>query len=156
MADVKKTFEDAGMCHVETVLATGNVIFTSEKTADELKMILEKTLSETFHYEAFLFIKTKEEVISILKNSPFEKKENLHNYVFISLPETENVLMEQFRNSEKTENEEAEIVKNTFYWQVPKGSTLNSSFGKILGKKDLKSKITSRNINTFEKIVLKF
>ena len=55
----------------------------------------------------------------------------------------------------KAEKERAEIVANTFYWQVPKGNTLDSSFGKILGKKQLKDKISSRNINTFDKIFIK-
>jgi uncharacterized protein (DUF1697 family) len=51
--------------------------------------------------------------------------------------------------------EKAEIVNTVFYWRVPKGNTLDSSFGKVLGKKNLKDKMTSRNINTFEKILKK-
>jgi hypothetical protein len=46
-------------------------------------------------------------------------------------------------------------VNNIFYWQVPKGNTLDSTFGKILGRKSLKDQFTSRNINTFEKIIKK-
>ncbi|WP_435525892.1 hypothetical protein [Chryseobacterium indoltheticum] len=42
-----------------------------------------------------------------------------------------------------------EIVNNIFYWQVSKGNTLDSNFGKVLGKKSLKDQFTSRNINTF-------
>lgn len=63
--------------------------------------------------------------------------------------------MKEFQNSSKTENEEAKVVNSYFYWQVPKGNTLNSTFGKILGKKSMKDQFTSRNLNTFEKILNK-
>ena len=63
--------------------------------------------------------------------------------------------MEEFLKSNKAEGEAAEIVGEWFYWKAPKGETLNSDFGKILGKKHLKSQMTSRNINTIEKILTK-
>lgn len=156
MADVCAVFKNAGMQKVSSVLASGNIIFESEKKASELKKILEEKMSEAFDYEAFLFIKNDSEINLILKNSPFEKEENFHHYVFISSPETEKILMQEFEKAEKTENEKAEIVQDIFYWKVPKGNTLDSAFGKILGRKNMKNKFTSRNINTFEKIVNKF
>ena len=60
MAEVCKVFSDAGMEEVTFVLATGNILFYSPKNALELKGILEKSMSEHFKYEAFLFIKTKD------------------------------------------------------------------------------------------------
>jgi len=59
-----------------------------------------------------------------------------------------------FQRSEKVSSEEAKIVANNFYWKVPKGNTLGSEFGKIL-EKNLKSSFTSRNLNTFEKVLKK-
>ena len=69
MAEVCKVFSDAGMSEVSSVLATGNLIFSSDKSASDLKIILEKAMSEYFNYEAFLFIKTEIEVKAILENS---------------------------------------------------------------------------------------
>jgi len=155
MADVCTVFKNAGMQNVSSVLASGNILFESGKNTGELKKILEEEMSEAFGYEAFLFIKNDSEIATILENSPFEKEENFHNYVFVSSPETEKVLMEEFEKSEKTEDEKAAVIQDIFYWKVPKGNTLDSSFGKILGRKTLKDKFTSRNINTFEKIVNK-
>ena len=60
-----------------------------------------------------------------------------------------------FENAKNKDQEAATIVKDVFYWQTPKGNTLQSDFGKILGKKSLKDKLTSRNFNTIEKIVNK-
>lgn len=156
MAEVCQVFKDAGMENVSSVLASGNIIFSSDKNAVELKTILEKAMSEYFNYEAFLFVKTAEETELFWSKDPFEKNENFHTYAFVGKENVENVLMNEFQNASKSENEKAEIVNNIFYWQVSKGNTLDSSFGKVLGKKSLKDQFTSRNINTFEKILKKF
>ncbi|KFF25948.1 DUF1697 domain-containing protein [Chryseobacterium vrystaatense] len=155
MADVCQVFKQAGMQEVGSVLASGNIVFSSEKKAEDLKGILEKAMSDHFSYEAFLFIKSLEETELFWKNIPFEKNENLHIYAFVGNSGIESVLMEEFEKASKTENEKAEISGEIFYWQVPKGNTLDSTFGKVLGKKSLKDQFTSRNINTFEKILKK-
>ena len=155
MAEVMNVFTDAGMKEVSSVLASGNILFSSDKKPSELKKILEKSMSEYFDYEAFLFLKNENEISEIVNNNPFNKAEDLHIYVFVGIEDVDTLLMEEFSKSDKTENEKAEIVADTFYWQVPKGNTLDSTFGKVLGKKNLKDKITSRNINTFERILKK-
>ncbi|WP_379969358.1 DUF1697 domain-containing protein [Epilithonimonas sp. UC225_85] len=155
MADVCKVFSDAGVENVSSVLASGNILFQSDKNAAELKKILEKAMSDHFSYDAFLFIKNEEEIRDIFKNNPFPVTENYHSYVFLGSEKVEKTLLEEFEKATKEEGEKGKIVNEIFYWQVPKGQTLDSTFGKILGKKSLKDKITSRNINTFEKIIKK-
>ena len=156
MAEVCQVFKNAGMSDVVSILASGNIVFSSDKKAYELKTILEKAMSEHFSYEAYLFIKSQEETEQFWNGNPFEKKDDLHIYVFVTNDGVENILMKEFENASKTENETAKIVNNIFYWQVSKGNTLDSAFGKILGKKSMKDQFTSRNINTFEKILKKF
>ena len=155
MAEVMNVFTDAGMKEVSSVLASGNILFSSDKKPSELKNILEKSMSEYFDYEAFLFLKNENEISEIVNNNPFTKAEDLHIYVFVGIEDVETLLIEEFSKSDKAENENAQIVADTFYWQIQKGNTLGSTFGKVLGKKKLKDKITSRNINTFERILKK-
>jgi uncharacterized protein (DUF1697 family) len=155
MVDVCQVFKDSGMENVASILASGNIVFSSEKKVDELKQILEKAMSDYFSYEAFLFVKSQEETENFWKGNPFEKNDELHIYSFVGNDGVEKVLMKEFENALKSENEKGEIVNNIFYWQVSKGNTLDSTFGKILGKKNLKDQFTSRNINTFEKILKK-
>jgi uncharacterized protein (DUF1697 family) len=155
MADVCQVFKDAGMTEVVSILASGNIVFSSDKNAQDLKVVLEKAMSDRFSYEAFLFIRSKEEVEICWNSIPFEKNDDLHIYAFVGMPGVEKVLMEEFQKAARSENEKAEIVNDIFYWQVPKGNTLDSTFGKVLGKKSLKDQFTSRNINTFEKILKK-
>ena len=90
-----------------------------------------------------------------MNQNPFEKADHLHIYSFVGIEGIENILMQYFEKADKFENEKGEVVGKYFYWQVPKNCTLESSFGKILGKKELKDKMTSRNNNTIEKIVHK-
>lgn len=155
MADVCKVFADAGMTNVSSVLASGNIIFSSDKTESDLKPILEKAMSDYFNYEAFLFVKDRNDVENFWNSNPFQKNEDFHIYAFVCNENFESTLMSEFQNSSKAENEEAKIENGFFYWQVPKGNTLDSTFGKILGKKNMKDQFTSRNLNTFEKVIKK-
>ena len=156
MAEAVELFKKQGMIKVSSVLATGNILFESEENPLKLRKMLEKALSEHFDYEAFLFLKTDVQVKEILENLPFQKNENLHIYSFVCENGDENILLEEFQKVNHQEDEEAEIINQNFYWKTPKGNTLDSGFGKILGKKLLKDKFTSRNINTIEKIMNKF
>lgn len=153
MAEVCDVFKKAGVENVTSVLASGNIIFSSERKAEELKVLLEKSMSEHFSYDAFLFIKSQEEIENFWNGNPFLKEDHLHCYAFIGNNGIENILMKEFENGSKTEYEEAKIANHIFYWQISKGNTLDSSFGKILGRKTMKDQFTSRNINTFEKIL---
>jgi len=74
MADVCQVFKQAGMEDVVSVLASGNIVFSSDKKAEELKSILEKAMSDHFSYEAFLFVKSQEETESFWNSNPFRKK----------------------------------------------------------------------------------
>lgn len=156
MAEACKVFTDVGMLNVISVLASGNILFSSEKDPEELKTALEKAMSVHFSYEAFLFIKSEQEVENFRNGNPFKKDENLHCYTFIGNNGVENILMKEFESASKAVHEDAKIINQIFYWQVPKGNTLDSTFGKILGKKSLKNQFTSRNINTFDKILKAF
>lgn len=112
-------------------------------------------MSSSFNYDAHLFIKSETEIQNIFNENPFSKDENFHNYIFVGTKNIGEILLNYFENCATNDWEEAKLINNNFYWKVIKGETLDSEFGKILGKKSLKSEMTSRNLNTFEKILLK-
>ncbi len=155
MAEVCAVFEKAGMNNVTFVLASGNILFTSSKRKEELKQSLEKAMSAYFNYEAFLFLKTKKEIEDIVAKCPFQPNPASHIYGFAGIDGIEKILQEEFEKCSYTAMEKVAIIENNFYWQLPKGNTLASEFGKILGRKNLKNAFTSRNLNTFEKILKK-
>lgn len=169
MAEVCSVFEKAGMGQVSSVLASGNILFSVEnpfpsagnKAADHenntqyLKSLLEKVMSSHFNYEAFLFLKDKNELEVLFDNNPFAPDPDFHIYSFVGMEGIENTLLAEFEKSAQAPGEEGRIVAGNFYWKIPKGDTLGSEFGKILGRKNLKDTFTSRNLNTFEKALKK-
>lgn len=155
MADVCQVFVSAGMEAVSSVLASGNIVFTSDEQAEASRRVLENAMAQRFAYEAFLFVKSREEIQSLRDGNPFAKRDDLHVYAFVGDTGIAEVLMQAFDAASKAQHEEAAIVDHAFYWQVPKGNTLDSAFGKILGRKSLKDRFTSRNINTFDKVLKK-
>ena len=152
MKDVCEVFSKAGMDNVSSVLASGNIIFESSLENTELRALLENALHLHYSDKIELFIKDIRELEQIVEDSPFPPSEEFHTYVFISEKGTEIELERLFTGIVPALEEEGVISNGTFYWKVKKGGTLTSGFSKILGRKDLKSKITSRNINTLKKI----
>jgi len=155
MIDVCGVFQREKMENVSSVLASGNILFSSPQNREHLKTILEKALSKHFNYDAFVFLRDIEEVETIYNKNPFEAVPEFHIYSFVGISGIEEILMEEFEKVNKVKDEAALIVGGNFYWKVPKGNTIESEFGKILGRKNLKNAFTSRNINTFEKILKK-
>jgi len=150
MPDLKKAFEDIGFQNPVTYLQTGNVVFESEKNSAEIKIILEKGLSETFYYQAFVLLYEFTALADIIKKYPFEKDENNHAYVIFV--EGEVILKELMAIADGIEEEIAE-GNTVLYWKVPKGESLTTPFAKITAKAKYKSTTTVRNINTLEKML---
>jgi uncharacterized protein (DUF1697 family) len=81
MPDLKIAFEKMDFKEVKTYLQTGNVVFESEKSISEIKVILEKGLTETFHYQAFVLLYDFAVLEEIVAKYPFQKDESNHAYV---------------------------------------------------------------------------
>lgn len=155
MGEVCSVFERSGVQDVSSVLASGNILFSSGKSRATLKAQLEESMSSHFNYDAHLFLLSAQEVEVVVQQNPFDRTPDFHVYVFVGNPGIEDMLITAYTATTAVEGEEVRKVGNRCYWKVPKGSTLHSEFGKILGRKDLKSAFTSRNLNTFERLLKK-
>ena len=151
MPDLKTAFEKMGFQNVATYLQTGNVVFDSEKSITEIKLILEKGLSETFHYQAFVLLYQFDYLSEIVAKYPFEKDENHHAYVIFVEGEA---IFEELKTISQDVDEEITVGNQVFYWKVTKGESTDTVFSKILAKVKYKSSTTVRNINTLEKMLI--
>ena len=151
MPDLKTAFEKMGFQNVATYLQTGNVVFDSEKSITEIKLILEKGLSETFHYQAFVLLYEFDVLEEIIAQYPFEKDENHHAYVIFVEGEA---IFEELKTISQEVDEEITVGNQVFYWKVTKGESTDTVFSKILAKVKYKSSTTVRNINTLEKMLV--
>lgn len=152
MSDVCDVFRQGSVQNVGSVLATGNILFESSLAKADLRLALEDSMSKHYETNVSLFIKDKDEIEMMLMGSPFPTSPDLHIYAFICENGFEEILMDKFNRITPVANEQAYINGGQFYWQVSKGSTLDSGFSKILGEKKIKDQFTSRNINTIKKI----
>jgi uncharacterized protein (DUF1697 family) len=153
MTDLKAAFTQMGFTDVVTYLQTGNVVFHSDKTIDALKPILEKGLSDTFKYDAYVLLYPFEVLTDIIEVCPFDPSDTHHNYVlFISNPA---IWDELLRLGHGLEDEAImiEAGQGVIYWKVEIGQTLHTPFAKLMAKAKYKSSLTVRNINTLEKMI---
>ena len=152
MADLKAAFEKLGFSDATTVLQSGNVLFTSPRSTEELKPAIESNLNEVFHYPAIVQVLPLEKLKAIVSACPFDAfDQEFHAYVIFF----ENGL-EQKLASEATLTKDIESIQvsdGVLYWQVVRGMTLKSSFAAYLTKQPYKSAHTNRNIRTLYKVI---
>jgi uncharacterized protein (DUF1697 family) len=153
MTDLKAAFENMGFTDVVTYLQTGNVVFRSDKKLEAIKPILEKGLSDTFKYDAYVLLYPFDVLTAIIAAFPFAPLENHHNYVmFIS----DTVIFDELHTLSRGLGEETKLIEagnGVLYWQVEIGQSLHTPFAKLTAKAKYKSSVTVRNINTLEKMI---
>ncbi|RAV06081.1 pyridoxamine 5-phosphate oxidase [Mycolicibacterium sp. GF69] len=153
MADVARAFEDAGFSSVRTILASGNVLFESNSGTDAVRRKSERTLRDTFGYDAWVLAYPVDAVAAISRAYPFEREVAGH-HSYVTFVTDEQVLDELATLAEDARAEERiERGDGVIYWQVPKSATLDSTIGKTMSKKRYKSSTTTRNLRTLDKIL---
>ncbi|MBK0296461.1 DUF1697 domain-containing protein, partial [Bacillus sp. S34] len=77
-------FRERGYQDVRTVLASGNVVFTSDGTADALKTDVEQALRDRFGYDAWIVLVQHDDLAAIVEGFPFDSAEDRHDYVLFA------------------------------------------------------------------------
>ena len=155
MADLRSCTESAGCGEVLTVLATGNVVFTDPRPADEVRATLEAAYTERFAYNAVVQVLTREAVETAVAAYPFESLDEHHDYVvFCDDPEvTETVADAMGAAVDPGSTESVAAGSGCIYWRVPKGATLSSETAKTPDNRAHQRHLTSRNMRTLRKIL---
>jgi uncharacterized protein (DUF1697 family) len=156
-APLAATFTELGLARVRTVLASGNVVFdTPDGTAPAgLKARIESALEQAFGYDAWIVLLPQERMARIAAAYPFARVDDTeHPYVVFS--SDEDVASELLETAEGLTQEVESIAAGdgVLYWRVPRGSTVDSPFAKLLAKPRYKPYITTRNLRTVEKLAV--
>jgi uncharacterized protein (DUF1697 family) len=152
MAELRELLESLGYGEVRTVLASGNALVTSESTADAVKADVEVALRARFGYPAWVQVLATDALRTIVDAYPFERgRDGWHDYVLFVLDAgvKERILALELDEA----HERCADGDGVVYWTVPKGDTLDSELGKAIGKAAYKPHLTSRNVNTLEKLL---
>lgn len=150
--DLTKVFTTLGFTEATPILQTGNVIYNTAISIDEQKEQIETALRNNFNYEAFVIVRESMDLQGIIDNYPFELSEDMQPYIIFVNSKS---VFQELLLLPRDDNEQIMSGNQIIYWSVPKGMTLDSTFGKALGKKTYKSETTTRNLRTIEKIVAK-
>jgi uncharacterized protein (DUF1697 family) len=70
MAELRACLEELGLTEVKTILASGNVRFSTDRPAG-LKAKIEKALAERFGFAVGVVLRTREEIAAMLDGKPF-------------------------------------------------------------------------------------
>ena len=154
MQDLADAFKDMGFLDAVTVLGTGNVVFSAKSDPKALKLLIEHKLSDRFAYTAHIFLRNTVQLMEITDRAKLKPApEGYHQYYLLCDDLNAIVtLSRHFKIISHAEHESVIAMEDGLLWQVPQGETLSSPFGKeALGRK-YTAALTSRNINTIEKV----
>ncbi|OBK50474.1 DUF1697 domain-containing protein [Mycobacterium kubicae] len=151
MAEVAAALTDAGFTAVRTILATGNVVLESSSSVAAVRKKAEAALRDRFGYDAWVLAYDLDTVRDIDAAYPFDRNvEGYQSYVtFVS----DEAVLDELAALTGGPDEKISRGHGVIYWQVPKGSTLDSTIGQTMGKKRYKSSTTTRNLRTLAKVL---
>jgi uncharacterized protein (DUF1697 family) len=151
MAAVADALTDAGFKNVRTISASGNVLLESTAAVATVRKKAEAALRESFGYDAWVLAYDIETVRAIDEAYPFEREvDGYQSYVTFV---TDAEVLDELAELTPGPKEKIDRGEGVIYWQVPKGSTLDSTIGQTMGKKRYKSSTTSRNLRTLAKVL---
>jgi uncharacterized protein (DUF1697 family) len=154
-ADLRGVFEELGFDDVRTVLASGNVAFSSDDTdAAKLKTRIERALSDRFGYEAWIVLLTRDELERAIDGFPFDAEDaNRQPWVIFSSKPA--ALDELLADVDGFDSDVDPLARGdgVIYWNPVKGTTVDTPFGKLLGKARFKPTTTNRNLRTLVKLL---
>lgn len=148
MKRLRSCLESVACAPVETYLNSGNAIFESDKSKDELQLLIPEVLQSEFGFEIQTLIKTEKEIKKIANAIPDHWKNNSEQktdvaYLFPEV-DTETSLDELPVIREFID---MRYVEGAILWNVLKKDYNRSRLSKITAHK-LYQSMTVRNVNT--------
>lgn len=158
MADLKRVFEEIGLCEVQTYIQSGNVLFKSNEGEEALRSRIEHELETAFGFSVTVVLRTAGELERIISNCPFSEEEiseaeaaSEAECLYVSMM-THAPLQEKLEhlNVYRSESEEYRLVGREVFLLF-RNSIRNSKLANNLQKLDVPA--TVRNWKTINKLV---
>jgi uncharacterized protein (DUF1697 family) len=73
MADLKALAEELGLKSARTYIASGNLLFASDKPEEKLRLMLERSLQKHMGKQVRVMLRTAEEMTAVVRANPFQK-----------------------------------------------------------------------------------
>ena len=126
---------------------------SSGRSAKTLKPAIEKALRERFGYDAWIVLVTLDAVRRAIDAFPFDATDAARQpWVIFG---SDDAVLDELADAAASMDHAADPVARgdgVLYWNPLKGTTVDSPFGKVLGRKSYKATTTNRNLRTLVKI----
>ena len=154
MANLAAALEQTGFSDVRTVLASGNVIVSTD--LDDPQAIADAVttvIDERFGFDVAAIVVSLPVVRNAVEEYPFARTGDRHAYVVFADADEALVDLVDVAGAVESAVEQVRPGEDVVYWDVPKGRTLDSPFGKRFGRWQRSGAVTTRTITTLEKIL---
>lgn len=143
-----------GFDRVRTVLASGNVVVASDlqnpqAIADEVAVVV----SSTFGFQVAVIGVAPHIMRSAVDGYPFPRARDRHAYVVFAHDRRALDELAESAGDLDPAVEQVQRGDGVLYWDAPKGQTLTTAFGRHYGTRQRSGAVTTRNLNTLEKIL---
>lgn len=159
MDALRKLFEALGLSEVETVIASGNVLFdSSSKSPSALEKKIEAHLHSKLGYEVATFLRTPAEMHAIVAHKPFKSAElsGPGNVLYVGfVGDKPAAALTKKLMTFANDVDSFHIHEREVYWLCRKKFSESEFSGKQL-ERILEMPTTLRNVNTVRKIAAKF
>jgi len=156
MDRLREHVEALGFEHVETFIASGNVIFSSaSRDVHAMEERIARHLREVLGYEVPTFIRSQPELDSIATFEPSAVWTDPSVYV-IFLPEAADAELRRSLDDLGTDTDKFEFHGREVYWLVRGKLSESPLFGMGLAKMTGGASTTMRNMTTVRKLVAKY
>ncbi len=157
MDRLRELVEVLGFEHVETFIASGNVIFSSvSRDVPAMEERIARRLREALGYEVPTLIRSQSELESIATFEPSEPAPTDQSVYVIFLREPADVELRQRLEGLSTDTDRFEFAGREAYWLIRGKLSESPLFGKDLTKPAGGMPTTMRNMNTIRRLVARY
>ena len=156
MDKLRALFEELGFTEVETLIASGNVLFSSSaRNAAALEEKIERHLASALGYEVVTFVRTPAEMKAVVEFDPFPGLvEEGHTLSVAFLKQHPGPANAERLHGMRTDYDELRVHGRELYW-LARGRTSDSVVWRTPMEKILGGPATSRNVTTVRKLAAK-
>jgi len=156
MDRLRALFEQLGFDDVETVIASGNVLFSSRaRNVAALEGKIERHLESALGYEVTTFIRTPDEMQSVAERDPFPGMvQEGHTLSVAFLKQHPGTRIAERLHGMRTDYDELLVKDRELYW-LARGRTSDSKLWRTPMEKVLGGPATSRNVTTVRRLAEK-
>ena len=152
MADLKEALKSRPFTGVKTLLASGNVVLSSDLSPAGVKEQFEACLREAFGYDAWVVVLGADRVGELVAACPYPA-DDTSTHTYLTLGSDADVLAELYAAGSALDGTElTRLGPEALAWLAPAGGTLDSPFSKLSSKPKYKASTTTRNLRTMIKV----